>query len=83
MLKPNPVENKSRVSSQVFNNETYSDELEIVQIFNEHFSSVAEKLHDFIPIVTTGFNFASYLADIPSHELFISFQYLKPLLKML
>ena len=61
VLKPNPRNNKSAVRSLVFNNETYSDEL-------EHFSTVVKKLHDSMPIVTTGYNSASYLADIPSQE---------------
>ena len=51
VLKPNSSENKPAVRSLVFNNETYSDELEIAQIFNEYFSTVAKKLHDSIPIV--------------------------------
>ena len=70
MLKPNPSNNNSVAKLLVFNNVTYSDELDIVQIFNEHFSIGAKKFHDYRPIATTGINFASYLADIPSHEPF-------------
>ena len=66
--KPSPSNKKSAVGSIVFNIETYGDELEIVQIINEHFSTVAKTKHDSIPVVTTGYNFTSYLADIPSHE---------------
>ena len=43
VLKPNPSNNKSADTSLVLNNETYGDELEIVQLFNEHFSKVAKK----------------------------------------
>ena len=54
VLKPNPSNDQSAVRSLVFNNETYSDELEVVQIFNENFSTVTKKLHDSIPIVSAG-----------------------------
>ena len=69
-MKPNSCKNTSVVRSLVFNNEAYSDELEMVQIFNQRFSTVAKKLHESIPILTTGCSFTSYLADFPSHESF-------------
>ena len=34
VLKPNPSKNKSALRSLVFKNETYNDELEIVQLYN-------------------------------------------------
>ena len=70
VLKPNLSNNKSAVRSLVSINETNSDYLEIVQKFNEHFSTAAKKLHDSIPITTTRLNFVSNLGDIPSHEIF-------------
>ena len=70
MLKPNPSKNKSAVRSPVFNNETYSDELEIVQIFNEPFQLWQKKMNDSTSAVTTGYNLASELSGIPSQEPF-------------
>ena len=67
VLKSNPSNNKSAVISIVFNFETYSDELEVIQKFNEHFSNIAKKIYGSIPIVTARFNFVQYLADILSH----------------
>ena len=64
VLKPNPIKNKSDVKSLIFYNVTYSNELEMGQIYIEHYSTVSEKLHDSIPIVKTGNNVASHCADI-------------------
>ena len=65
--------NRSRKKSQtveslVFNNRTYTETYDICQVLNEHFSSVASKLHESIPL--SDVSFTQYLNEIRNPALF-------------
>ena len=83
VLKPNPSKNNIAVRLLVFNNETYSDELEIVEIFYEHFSTVTKKYMTLYPKLPQ--DVVSLLTSLTSllMNLFASLQYQRPLMKML
>ena len=66
LAKSNGSKSQS-IESIIFNDRTYSETYDICQVLNEHFSTVAKKLHESIPMSDVSFN--HYLREVrnPSH----------------
>ena len=61
VLSTNRSRRNFSIKSLVFNDQLYTDDYQISQVLNEHFTTIAEKIRETLPSPTTANGFTQYL----------------------